>query len=141
MAVNYSLDVAVLNGKNIEWIGNEVFCGFGMQKIDICLSVNNAGIKEILPIELKAVGASSDNVRQIKRYIEWLKLYYLSNIPCDITPILIVKKSSMPSTLKAQFRQMNIDNRANCQSYRNLKIIEYELNAANTDLVFNEITY
>ena len=37
--INISLDEIILNGAQIEWLGNEVSCGVGMQRIDIMPSV------------------------------------------------------------------------------------------------------
>jgi predicted RNA-binding protein len=42
---NISLDHSLLNGWTIEWLGNEVSCGVGMQRIDVMLSLVNGNIK------------------------------------------------------------------------------------------------
>ncbi|CAB3289432.1 conserved protein of unknown function [Methanocaldococcus lauensis] len=66
-------------GKNIAWIGNEVFAGAGMQKIDI-LTIEKADCDDILYriIELKYV--KNNNLDDIKRapkqleyYIKWAR--------------------------------------------------------------------
>ena len=77
---NASLDRILLGESNLDWLGNEVFCGVGMQKIDVLLETSGEnGYTSISPLELKAVNADKDAIRQIKRYIEWLKQYYIPN--------------------------------------------------------------
>jgi RecB family endonuclease NucS len=87
------LDHSLLNGWTIEWLGNEVSCGVGMQRIDVMLSLVNGNIKIVLPIELKSVEASTENVIQIQRYVDWLEQYYIPNRISDIQPVLISKKN------------------------------------------------
>ena len=71
-STNTSLDNSIIPPINaIEWIGNEVSCGVGMQRIDVCLSVFENTQKTIIPIELKAVEASKDNIWQLQRYVDW----------------------------------------------------------------------
>jgi hypothetical protein len=89
---NASLDRAILGGRIPEWIGNEVYCGLGERRIDILISTFSGGIRAVLPIELKAKGASADNVRQMGQYLDWLCEYYLPNLPSKVQPIIIVKK-------------------------------------------------
>lgn len=138
-ATNPSLDKTVIPQNNvIEWIGNEVSCGVGMQRIDICLSTFEKSQKNIIPIELKAVEASCDNLRQIQRYVDWLEQYYLPNRPSDIQPTLIVRKGanflSAASALWADF--IAFDSR-NCTLCKPLVVIEYEL--SNNNLIFTKV--
>ena len=86
---NKSLDTSLLNGLNFEWLGNEVSCGVGMQRIDIMLSLIKNNIKIVLPIELKTVEASTNNIIQIQRYVDWLEQYYIPNRISDVQPVLI----------------------------------------------------
>lgn len=136
---NNSLDNSVIPANNfIEWIGNEVSCGVGMQRIDICLSVFENAQKTIIPIELKAVEASKGNIRQIQRYVDWLEQYYLPNNPSDIQPMLITKKGttflSNGSSLWNDFLAFDATNSTLCKP---LVVIEYELVSGN--LLFNKI--
>lgn len=138
-SINISLDNSVIPIKNtIEWIGNEVSCGVGMQRIDICLSVIEANQKTIIPIELKAVEASSDNIRQLQRYIDWLEQYYLPNRPSDIQPTIISKKGSTylssSSSIWDDFLAFDIRNSTLCKP---LAVIEYDLSGEN--LIFNKV--
>ncbi len=128
-STNISLDNSVIPKANtIEWIGNEVSCGVGMQRIDVCLSVFQATQKTIIPIELKAVEASKDNIRQLQRYVDWLEQYYLPNRPSDIQPTLITKKGSTfltsSSSIWADFLAFDTKNSILCKP---LSVIEYDL--------------
>ena len=135
---NSSLDkVLKIDPNALEWIGNEVSCGVGMQRIDIMFSQDKDPIsKEIVPIELKAVPASEDNIRQISRYIDWIEQYYIPNMPSVIRPILICPHSPLnPQTINA-FRDFNA--KANGR-YLPLEYIEFINNGTN--LVFTNIVY
>lgn len=141
---NKELDKSLLiNGFSIEWLGNEVSCGVGMQRIDIMLSLKqkNDDLKRvILPIELKSVEASPDNVIQIQRYVDWLEQYYIPNRISDIQPVLISKKIANKNSenyikIIDSFKQFNNKN-SRCMP---IKYVEFELEQDN--LKFEEITY
>lgn len=132
-STNTSLDNSVIPTSNsIEWIGNEVSCGVGMQRIDICLSVFQATQKTIIPIELKAVEAGRDNIRQLQRYVDWLEQYYLPNRPSDIQPTLITKKGTSfltrSSSIWIDFLEFDKKNEILCKP---LSVIEYYLDGSN----------
>jgi len=137
---NKGLDKYLLNGLNFEWLGNEVSCGVGMQRIDVMLSLVKNSIKIVVPIELKAIEASTDNVVQIQRYADWLEQYYIPNRISDIQPVLISKKienknSENYKKIIESFKQFNKKNNR-CMP---IKYIEYELEEDN--LEFQEIGY
>lgn len=137
---NKSLDKSLLNGLNFEWIGNEVSCGVGMQKIDIMLSLIKNNIKMVLLIELKAVEASTDHIIQIQRYVDWLGQYYIPNRISDVQPVLISKKIENKNSenyrkITENFKQFN-ENNNSCMS---IKYIEYELEEDR--LNFQEVSY
>lgn len=137
---NKSLDNCLLNSSKIEWIGNEVACGVGMQKMDIMLSLIDNDRRTILPIELKAVEASTNNIVQIQKYVNWLEQYYIPNRISDIQPVLISKKivnktSENYSNVIESFRSFNIKNK-NCIP---IKYVEYEF--AENEIIFEEISY
>ena len=134
-----SLDSALnANRDNIEWIGNEVSCGVGMQRIDIMLSQKiDDTQRNIIPIELKAVPSTMDNIRQINRYIDWIEQYYNPNRPSLICPTLICKKHlPLDSELKSEFHKFNELGR---ERYQPLTYIEYEIN--NSNIIFNKVSY
>jgi len=137
---NKSLDNSLLNGLSFEWLGNEVSCGVGMQRIDVMLSLIKGNIKIVLPIELKSIEASTDNIIQIQRYVDWLEQYYIPNRISDVQPVLISKKISNKTSenykkIIESFKQFNKNNNR-CIP---IKYIEYELEENN--LKFQEIRY
>lgn len=137
---NQSLDKCLLNNLPIEWLGNEVSCGVGMQRIDVMLSVIKSNSKIVIPIELKAVEADIKNIYQIQRYVDWLEQYYIPNRISDIQPALIARKienKNYPSynTIIRSFKEFNEKNNR-CLP---LKYVEYELKG--NDLEFKEVKY
>ncbi len=140
--INQSLDNCIL-GANLEfeWLGNEVSCGVGMQRIDVMVSTTQNNQRVLLPIELKSVEADIINTKQIQRYIDWIEQYYTPNRQSDIQPLLISKKINNKTTQRYQkiiatFNEFNTINSRRCE---NLKYIEYHLE--NDDLVFEIINY
>ncbi|MCF7845968.1 MAG: hypothetical protein K9L85_01895 [Candidatus Peribacteraceae bacterium] len=140
--VNKSLDHSIL-GENLEfeWLGNEVSCGVGMQRIDVMISVNENDQRVLIPIELKAVEANITNTKQIQRYVDWIEQYYNPNRQSDIRPVLISKKIENKSTDKyktilSSFKDFNTLNSKRCEK---LKYIEYHLDKRS--LVFQEVKY
>lgn len=140
--INDSLDDSILGQNlNFEWLGNEVSCGVGMQRIDVMISTNENSQRILIPIELKSVEADIINAKQIQRYIDWIEQYYTPNRQSDIKPALISKKIDNKSTEKYQkiidiFNDFNNRNSRRCE---NLKYIEYHLE--NDNLVFEIINY
>lgn len=135
---NANLDSALgVNGKPIEWIGNEVSCGVGMQRIDVMISTVESDIqRNIMPIELKCVPACADNLRQINRYIDWIEQYYIPNRMSVIQPVLICRPGGLDAALRQKFHIFNAS--ANGR-YLPLKYIEYSIQGSN--LVFSQIIY
>jgi len=88
---NKSLDDSIFENHILEWLGNEVSCGVGMQRIDILTQTRFTDKTIISPIELKAVPFQLKNLKQVQRYIDWLRLYYVPTMPGVIRPILITK--------------------------------------------------
>lgn len=128
------------NISKINWIGNEIGCGVGMQSIDILVDATNSIDKRtiIFPIELKA---SFDNgypyiKSQFQRYIDWIIQYYKSNRPCDIQPILIIPKPSNINNssfleMINMINEFNVINKKNCLE---MKIIFFEF--SNNEVLF-----
>lgn len=82
-----------LSKESIEWIGNEVSCGVGMQKIDIVVSAHiDENERRLYIIELKDEHSSEINFVQIRKYVKWVMQYYYQNTPCIIQPVLISLK-------------------------------------------------
>jgi len=140
--INTSLDSSVLDQNlNFEWLGNEVSCGVGMQRIDVMISAYENDQRVLIPIELKSVEADITNAKQIQRYVDWIEQYYTPNRQSDIRPMLISKKIENKNTEKyrniiASFNEFNMRNSRRCE---NLRYIEYHLK--NNNLTFEVITY
>jgi hypothetical protein len=139
--INEQLKNLLINENSLEWIGNEVSCGVGMQRIDVALSLQkNNDERLMVAIELKAVPASLSNEIQIQRYIDWLEQYYIPNRTSTIQPVLIAKKYEDKNSEKylqilESFKQFNERN-PTCIP---LKFIEFEV--TDGELLFYEINY
>ena len=137
---NQSLDNCLLEGVDLEWIGNEVSCGVGMQRIDVMLPLTKKDIRIAMPIELKSVEANLNNIIQLQRYVDWLEQYYIPNRISDIQPVLIAKKIEDKNQvcykeITNSFKKFNGIN-SKCLP---MKYIEYELK--NNKLEFKEEKY
>lgn len=139
---NVTLDTCLLGPTlDFEWLGNEVSCGVGMQRIDVMLSKTVNGQRVLIPIELKAVEADTINVKQIQRYVDWIEQYYTPNRQSDIQPVLVSKIISDRNTQRYQeiiagFRDFNLRNAGRCDK---LKFVEYHLEG--NSLVFEVVSY
>lgn len=133
-----SLDTALsVNNKTLEWLGNEVSCGVGMQRIDIMFSQNTDNIdREIVPVELKDESAKVDNVKQLSRYIDWIEQYYISNRPSIIRPVLICRASKLRKATIQAFHAFNAQYKGRCLP---LEYVEFTSNAG--DLIFTNTPY
>ena len=133
-------NLPMFTNQPIEWIGNEVSCGVGMQRIDIMLSLNTQN-RKILPIELKSVVAYPEITIQLQRYVDWIEQYYLPNRPCDIEPMIIARQFTDKTTQDYQdlILAFNIFNNQN----NNLKLryIEFNIDCNNETINFYEIRY
>jgi len=138
---NASLDETILNGAQIEWLGNEVSCGVGMQRIDVMPSVVQNDQKILIPIELKAVEADEKNIIQIQRYVDWIEQYYIPNRQSDIQPVLIAKKitDKQSNTYQQLIDSFNRFNKVNNSRCARLKFIEFNLD--RDSLSFEIVSY
>jgi len=139
--VNITLDTLLLDNAPIEWLGNEVYCGVGMQKIDVMLGLIQKEQRIIIPIELKSTRANVNIIRQIQRYVDWINQYYIPNRQSDIQPILVSKRYANRNTRSYQkfiegIKQFNELNKPECKE---LKYIEFTLQ--DGDLVFQQVSY
>lgn len=100
---------------NSAWIGNEVSCGVGMQRIDLMIKQETETDVFIKLIELKDESPYTAIVDyQIPWYLEWLSYYVVPQYrekTIHITPTIIAK-GVLSSTLKAHFERFsfNINN-------------------------------
>ncbi len=133
-------NINIFQDETIEWIGNEVSCGVGMQRIDIMLSIRRDGNKVCIPIELKSTVAYLDITKQVQRYLDWLKQYYLPNRPSDLEPMIISrviedKVSQNYLNLIQEFRNFNIINNLT------LRYVEFNIDTNTNNINFQEIIY
>ena len=124
---------------NIEFLGNEVSCGVGMQRIDILFSaLCNDGVHLIVPIELKSTEVYPDIIYQIQRYIDWLEQYYIPNCPnSNILPIIICRSCD-----KHSLNFLNFKNKVQEFNDKNLNILNlqyFEFNVLIDKLTFERI--
>ncbi|MCV3450807.1 DUF91 domain-containing protein [Campylobacter lari] len=91
----------LLSNDYIEWLGNEVGCGVGMQSIDIMASaytnINGIIRRKVIPIELKSCEVYPGIISQMQRYINWINQYYIPNHQSFILPVIICRKSDKNS--------------------------------------------
>ena len=131
-------NIAVFQNEVFEWIGNEVSCGVGMQRIDIMLSVLRNTNKVCIPIELKSTEAYLEITKQVQRYVDWLRQYYLPNRPSDLEPMIISRQIQDKTTqnylnLVQEFNTFNTQN--------NLRLRYIEFNVTNQNVNFREVVY
>lgn len=140
-SINPSLDEAIAGGAAIEWLGNEVSCGVGMQRIDIMPSVVKNDERVLIAIELKAGEAEEKNIVQITRYIDWIEQYYVPNRQSDIQPVLIARKAANRQSYPYQrlVKSFNRFNQANSKRCARLRFVEFSLEM--NDLFFEEVVY
>ncbi len=139
--INKTLNDIILDGAKIEWLGNEVSCGVGMQRIDIMPSAIKNEQRILIPVELKAVEADEKNIIQIQRYVDWIEQYYIPNRQSDIQPVLVAKKivdkqSNAYQRLIDSFNRFNKTNKSRCAK---LRYVEFDLD--NGDLSFEMVLY
>lgn len=94
----------VPNTENSFWIGNEVGCGVGMQKIDILIIQLLNRTLHINIVELKRINPNKSIFEQLKRYVDWIKDYICplyKNHNIQINPIIIApfnKNNLLPNS-------------------------------------------
>jgi hypothetical protein len=134
-----SLDSTLFESHRLDWLGNEVSCGVGMQRIDILAQSTVSDEIIISPIELKAVSAQGKNLKQIQRYVDWLKLYYLPTMPGKVRPVLVTKDFNVGDEdsrkqLLAHIKEFNLAN-SDC-----LPLVWVTFSFEGNELVFKEQT-
>lgn len=123
------------------WIGNEVSCGVGMQRIDIVtVQEDNSSVK-INVIELKDE-EPYDNIitYQLPWYIDWIKNYWCplyTDKEVSINPIVIAKKAAAENI-------ENFSNLADTLAYpieNNISIssVEYIAFKIDEDIAFEKV--
>lgn len=133
-------NITIFQNQPIEWIGNEVSCGVGMQRIDIMLSINSQN-RKVIPIELKSVEAYPEITIQLQRYVDWIEQYYLPNRPSDIEPMVISREITDKSSQNYQNLINAFDNFNTQNNTLKLRYVEFSIDCTHNTINFNEITY
>ena len=137
------------NEEEIIWLGNQVFCGVGMQKIDIfTITSDTRRNKQFNLVELKCVSADPDIVRQLERYVLWTNSYIHDAINSNIQPVIVTRKvkralSKIGKPLKVQVMRESTKN--TLREFNNLCISKpvkwFEFDFVNGSIVFEEVDY
>jgi hypothetical protein len=138
---------------DIIWMGNEVSCGVGMQRIDVFPITMVNGEKEFRVIELKSVYATSDITRQLKRYVDWTKLFIDEANIEKIQPMIVSLKIPEYSSCSkrkyetqekqnfSNFFQSLIDSLNQFNAGNNCKPIRFFEYTINDNITFEEFDY
>lgn len=86
---NTKLTSLLFPGVEITWIGNEIYCGAGMQSIDILIYTKNKYNTFIHLWELKSQEADEQAAAQLNRYIKWLKAHVPGISVHQIIPTIV----------------------------------------------------
>ncbi|MEW6278310.1 MAG: hypothetical protein AB1758_06790 [Candidatus Eremiobacterota bacterium] len=73
----------------LEWIGNEVYVGAGLQQIDILIYSRNSLNRFIHIIELKSGAIDVDAAAQLNRYIKWVRAHVPDSSVHQIIPTVV----------------------------------------------------
>ncbi len=140
--INTSLDECFFKNDNVKinFIGNEMGCGVGMQSIDFVVDLKRNDQVEIWPVELKCKELPNYIVNQIKRYVDWIIQYYKTNRLCDICPAIICKKSLLnKKSFKNNLEKIRKFNEEYSEKCAPVKLIFFEIK--NNELVFSDFKY
>jgi len=129
-----SLKSLLLENIDNLWIGNEVSCGVGMQRIDVATMQTTEESVIINVIELKCIEAYNEIIdNQIPWYIEWIRNYIFPTFPrkvAIINPVIIAKEFKVQHTLQLFKDHCETLFRANA---RNFKVNPVSLITYKTD--------
>lgn len=137
-----SLKPLLLENIDNLWIGNEVSCGVGMQRIDVATIQITEESVIINVIELKCVEAYNEIIdNQIPWYIEWIRNYILPTFPRKvviINPVIIAKEFKVQHTLQLFKDHCETLFRANARNFKvnPVSLITYE--TENNDISFKK---
>lgn len=120
------------------WIGNEVACGVGMQRIDILLIQEIDNYVRICPIELKDEAPNPFVFDQIDWYISWIMQFVFPNYKrfdnrVEIVPYIVAK-----DICSAEFINRLRDYQPKRTAATRCNFIGFQL--ANNNISFKQIT-
>ena len=131
----HALLIQYLNQRqNIKWLGNEVYCGAGMQAMDI-LTIDNNNVFNIF--EIKRGEIPNNITNQILKYIQWLQHRFQCFNSNAYRPIIIgAMIDRNHSFRKLQYRINEFKQFNNMQISSPIIYIEYEINYHNNTIDF-----
>jgi len=147
-AGNPNLDDSVFaeicgRSNEIIWLGNEFYCGVGMQKIDVFTIINHRK-KEFRVIELKTT-IDLEIHKQLERYVKWCREYLDETKQENLQPIIVIPKPDLSkasellavSELRTKILpSFNRKFQAQCQPVK-----YYEFSFINKRIKFNVVDY
>lgn len=120
------------------WIGNEVSCGVGMQRIDILIMQESDGCICFKVIELKDEQPTAHILEhQLNWYIKWLFDYIIPNYngnTVKITPCIIAAKTSDSELIK-YISEKKFENPYSYTSIHNTEYYAFDIDKNNIDFV------
>lgn len=151
IGINKQIDSIAGSLNNIIWIGNEVFCSVGMQKIDIFTILSDErDNKEFRIIELKDEGLAPQIAGQIEKYTNWTNSYLKNAINSNIQPIVVAKsiekryrnKNKSVETKAWRDRELAISAIKQFNNKKISKIVKiFEFKFSDDNIIFEEATY
>lgn len=142
IGIDPRLDPMTGNRDELIWVGNEVACGVGMQKIDILTITSDVREnKEYRIVELKVVEVSPTITYKLERYVNWTNSYIKEAINSNIQPIVVA-----PLLVKEGKSLRNWDEVRKAFSEFNSKHIAkeikyFEFDIKKNDVLFYEVAY
>lgn len=136
-------------GGEIIWMGNEVACGVGMQKIDIfTITSDKRENKQFNLVELKCAPAYPEIIYQLQRYVDWTSSYIKGAINSNIQPVVVTRRivngfSKRKKPLKVKIERDKAGGALRAFNSRHIakKVRWFEFDFVYNDLVFEEINY
>ena len=124
--------------ESLVWVGNEVACGVGMQKIDLFAINGDGQQRKFKVIELKIDPPTATTVFQLERYIEWTRRFVFGATERNIEPILLCRnlnQTPLPQDVKESFHSFN-------QAHLALPLKYVECTRTSNDILrFLEVRY
>lgn len=120
------------------WIGNEVACGVGMQRIDILLIQEIDNYVRICPIELKDEAPNPFVFDQIDWYISWIMQFVFPNYKRSDNRVEIVPYIVAKDICSTEFINRLRDYQPKRTAATRCNFIGFQLD--NNSISFNQIT-
>ena len=130
-------------GGEVIWVGNEVACGVGMQKIDIfIITSDKRENKEYRVIELIDEPVTPAIVHQLRRYVDWTCSYIKGAINSNVQPVVVAPQIEKES-LRYASKWADIARASHHFNSEHIaKEVQYfEFDMSGGTIVFNEIRY